>query len=172
MGKLAYNQSRNLVVLGAEPLLVGGCSGSSGTAQDDFTVSPVASFAATDALGRRLFAKTVGLGPARSSQLPVIGMATYRDAVSCVDSNTTFIPEDMKFPEYETFIIHNPDYVSQIRITANFAGNSISGSMDSFCNADNHARRVGNTFDGELGPVDVWGFPNRYRSDSRLPNGR
>ena len=23
-----------------------------------------------------------------------------------------------------------------------------------------------------LGPVDVYGFPNRLRSDSRLPNGR
>ncbi|MCA3443049.1 MAG: transferrin-binding protein-like solute binding protein [Rhodobacter sp.] len=150
MGKLAHNQSRNLVVLGAMALLVGGCSGSSGTPQDDFAVRPIASFAATDALSRQLFAETVGLNPTRSTQLPVTGTARYTGAVSYVDSNTTFIPKDMKFPEYETFIINNPDYVSRIRMTANFAGDSISGSMDSFRSADNEARRIGITFDGTI----------------------
>ena len=148
MGKLAHNQSRNLVVLGAVALLVGGCSGSSGTPQDDFAVRPSPSFAATDALSRQLFAETVGLNPTRSSQLPVTGTARYTGAVSYV---TGGIPDDLKFPEYETFIVNNPEYVSRIRMTANFAGDNISGSMDSFRNANNVPFRIGITFSGAIG---------------------
>ena len=151
MSKLVHSKRRTVVALGAMALLVGGCSGSSGTPQDDFAVRPTPSFAATDALSRQLFAETVGLNPTRSSQLPVTGTARYTGAVSYVDSNTTFIPKDMKFPEYETFIINNPDYVSRIRMTADFAGDSISGSMDSFRDSDNEPFRIGITFDGTIG---------------------
>jgi hypothetical protein len=147
MSKLVHSKRRTAVALGAMALLVGGCSGSSGTPQDDFAVRPSPSFAATDALSRQLFAETVGSDPTRSSQLPVTGTATYRGAVSYV---TGGIPDDLKFPEYETFIVNNPEYVSRMRMTADFAGDSISGSMDSFRRADNEARRIGITFDGAI----------------------
>jgi len=150
MSKLVHNHCRNLVVMGAVALLVGGCSGSSGTPQDEVAVRPIPSFEVTDALSRKLFASAVTMEATTRSRLPVTGTARYVGAASYVDSNTTFIPRDMKFPEYETFIISNPDYVSRVVMTANLAGNSVNGLMDSFRESDGDAGFINMTFTGNI----------------------
>jgi hypothetical protein len=132
MSKHAQNKRPAVVVFGAVALALAGCSGSSSDAQDEIVVRPTLSFASSDALNRRLFAEAVTASPTNTAQLPVVGTATYRGAVSYVDSNISNIPDDLKFPDYETFIINNPDYASRIRLTADFRSDTVDGSMSSF----------------------------------------
>ena len=148
MRKPALNKRPAVVVFGAFALALAGCSGSSNNAQDEIAVRPIRSFAVTNALSQQLFAEAVTLSPTNTAQLPVVGSATYRGAVSYVDGG---IPDDLEFPDYETFIVNNPDYVSEIRMTANFRDDSVSGSMDSFRDTDNNAYRIGITFTGAIG---------------------
>ena len=61
------------------------------------------------------------------------------------------IPDDLEFPEYETYIVNNPDYVSELRMTANFRDDSVSGSMGGFRDTDNGGYRIGVTFTGAIG---------------------
>jgi hypothetical protein len=148
MSKHAQNKHPAVVVFGAVALALAGCSGSSNDARDEIVVRPSASFAATNALSQQLFADAVTAGPTSTAQLPVVGTATYRGAASYVEGD---IPDDLEFPDYETFIVNNPDYVSELRMTADFGGDSVSGSMGGFRDADNGAYRRSITFTGEIG---------------------
>ena len=148
MRKPALNKRPAVVVFGAFALALAGCSGSSNNAQDEIAVRPIRSFAVTNALSQQLFAEAVTLSPTNTAQLPVVGSATYRGAVSYVDGG---IPDDLEFPDYETFIVNNPDYVSEIRMTANFRDDSVSGSMDSFRDNNNGGYRRSITFTGAIG---------------------
>jgi hypothetical protein len=150
MSKPVHRKRRNVVVLGAVALALAGCSGSDSDAQDEVAVRPIPSFAATNALSQRLFAEAVTLNPTLTTQLPVTGTATYRGAASYVDSNVSDIPDNLNFPERETFFVNNADYVSEIRMTADFGGDSVAGSMDSFRNSDNVPFRTGITFSGQI----------------------
>ena len=151
MSKQAQNKRPAVLVFGAVALALAGCSGSSDDPRDEIAVRLVPSFAATNALSQQLFAAAVTESPTRTAQLPLVGTATYRGAVSYLDSNVSDIPDDMKFPEYETFIVNNPDYVSQVQLRANFKDDSIAGTMDGFRTPDNQFRRIGITFTGEIG---------------------
>ncbi len=148
MRKPALNKRPAVVVFGAVALALAGCSGSSNDAQDEIVVRPSRSFAATNALSQQLFAEAVTLSPTNTAQLPLVGSATYRGAVSYVDGG---IPDDLEFPEYETYIVNNPDYVSELRMTANFRDDSVSGSMGGFRDTDNYGYRIDITFTGAIG---------------------
>jgi hypothetical protein len=150
MSKHAQNKRPAVLVFGAVALALAGCSGSSNDPRDEIAVRPIPTFAATNAVSQQLFAEAVTANPTNTAQLPVVGTATYRGAVSYVDSNVSDIPDDLKFPDYETFIVNNPDYVSEIRMTADFRGDSVAGSMDSFRNNNNVPFRTGITFSGEI----------------------
>jgi len=150
MRRLVHSRRRTVVTLGAIALLVGGCSGSSTDPRDEFAVRPIPSFAATDAVSRQLFAEASSMGPTLSASLPITGSARYTGAASWVDSNTSQVLQDGVFPGYETFLINNPDYVSRVQMTANFEGDTISGSMGSFRNANNQSFRIGITFSGQI----------------------
>jgi hypothetical protein len=150
MSKQAQNKRPAVVVFGAVALALAGCSGSSEDARDQIVVRPSPSFAATNALSQQLFAEAVTASPTITAQLPVTGTATYRGAATYVDSNTTSIPKDLKFPEYETFIVNNPDYVSQVLLVANFQGDSVTGTMGGFRTPDNRFQRIGITFTGSI----------------------
>ena len=151
MRKPALNKRPAVVVFGAVALALAGCSGSSDDPRDEIAVRVSPSFAATNALSQQLFAEAVTASPTNTAQLPVVGSATYRGAVSYVDSNTTAIPKDLTFPEYETFIVNNPDYVSQVRLLANFRDDSITGTMGSFRTPDEQFKRIDITFTGSIG---------------------
>ena len=148
MSKHAQNKHPAVVVFGAVALALAGCSGSSDDARDEIVVRPSPSFAATNALSQQLFAAAVTESPTNMAQLPLVGSATYRGAASYVEGD---IPDDLEFPDYETFIVNNPDYVSELRMTADFGGDSVSGSMGGFRDADNGAYRRSITFTGEIG---------------------
>jgi hypothetical protein len=150
MRRLVHSRRRTVVTLGAIALLVGGCSGSSTDPRDDFVVRPIPSFAATDAVSRQLFAEASSMGPTLRASLPTTGTARYTGDASWVDSNTSPVLQDGVFPEYEAFLVNNPDYVSRVQMTANFAGDTISGSMGSFRNANNEPFRIGITFSGQI----------------------
>ena len=148
MSKHAQNKRPAVVVFGAVVLALAGCSGSSNDAQDEIVVRPSRSFAATNALSQQLFAAAVTESPTNTAQLPLVGSATYRGAVSYVARD---IPDDLEFPDYETYIVNNPDYVSELRMTANFRDDSVSGSMGGFRDTDNGGYRIGITFTGAIG---------------------
>jgi hypothetical protein len=148
MSKHAQNKRPAVVVFGAVALALAGCSGSSNDPRDEIVVRPSRSFAATNALSQQLFADAVTVGPTNTAQLPVVGTATYRGAASYVDGG---IPDDLEFPEYETYIVNNPDYVSELGMTANFRDDSVSGSMGGFRDTDNEGYRIGITFTGAIG---------------------
>jgi len=151
MSKPVHRKRRYVVVLGAVALALAGCSGSDSDAQDEVAVRPSPSFAATNALSQRLFAEAVTLDPTLTTQLPVTGTATYRGAVSYVDSNVSDIPDDLKFPDYEAFIVNNADYVSEVRMMADFSNDSVSGSIDGFRDSSNRPYRRSLTFMGGIG---------------------
>jgi hypothetical protein len=148
MSKQAQNKRPAVLVFGAVVLALAGCSGSSEDARDEIVVRPSPSFAVTNALSQQLFAEAVTLSPTSTAQLPVVGTATYRGAASYVNGG---IPADLKFPDYETYIVNNPDYVSELRMTANFASDSVSGSMGGFRDTDNGGYRRSITFTGAIG---------------------
>ena len=150
MSKLVHKKRRNLVVFGAVALALAGCSESSSNPQDEIIVRPTWSFASSDAMSRELFAKAVTLPPTNTAQLPVTGTATFRGAVSYVDSNISDVPDDKKFPEYHTFIVNNPDYASRIRLTADFGSDSIEGSMSSFRTASDQEMFINATMSGVI----------------------
>jgi len=151
MSKHAQKKRPAVVVFGAVALALAGCSGSSDDPRDQIVVRPIPSFAATNAVSQQLFAEAVTANPTNTAQLPVVGTATYRGAVSYVDGNVSDIPDDLKFPDYETFIVNNPDYVSEVRMTADFRGDSVAGSMDSFRDPSNRGYRRSITFSGAIG---------------------
>jgi hypothetical protein len=148
MSKQAQNKRPAVLVFGAVALALAGCSGSSNDARDEIVIRPSRSFAATNAVSQQLFADAVTAGPTSTAQLPVVGTATYRGAASYVDGG---IPDDLEFPDYETYIVNNPDYVSELLMRANFASDSVSGSMGGFRDPDNNAYRRSITFTGTIG---------------------
>jgi hypothetical protein len=150
MSKPVHRKRRYVVVLSAVALALAGCSGSDSDAQDEVAVRPSPSFAATNALSQRLLAEAVTLDPVRAVDLPVTGTATYRGAVSYVDGNVSDIPDDLEFPDYETFIVNNADYVSEIRMSADFGDDSVDGSIGGFRNSNNVPFRIGLTFRGQI----------------------
>jgi hypothetical protein len=151
MSKQAQNKRPTVVVFGAFALALAGCSDSSSDPRDEIAIRPIPSFAATNALSQQLFAEAVTANPTSRSQLPVVGTATYRGAVSYVDSNISFVPKDQDFPEYETFLVNNPDYVSAVLMTADFASDSVSGSMNGLRNASEQFFRISIDFSGAIG---------------------
>jgi hypothetical protein len=150
MSKHAQNKRPAVVVFGAVALALAGCSGSSNDARDEIAVRPIPSFAVTNARSQQLFAQSVNMNTTSFARLPVTGTARYTGAASYVDSNTSEVLQDGTFPGYETFIVNNPDYVSQVRMTADFAGDSVSGSMDSFRDNNNKASFIDMTFGGQI----------------------
>jgi hypothetical protein len=151
MSKHAQNKRPAVVVFGVVALALAGCSDSSSDPRDEIAIRPIPSFAATNALSQQLFAEAVTANPTSISQLPVVGTATYRGAVSYVDSNTSFVPKDQNFPEYETFLVNNPDYVSAVLMTADFAGDTVSGSMNGLRDASEQFFRININFSGAIG---------------------
>ena len=150
MNMLLHKKCRTVVAFGAMALVVGGCSGSSSAARDEFAVRPIPSFAATDAVSKSLFERGAAMSPTLAAQLPTTGTATYTGAVAYVDSNTSFVPVDEGFSGYERYLVNNADYVSRIQMTANLAGDSVAGSMDGFRDSSNGGYRIGITFNGQI----------------------
>lgn len=173
MSKPAHLRGRVLALFTVFALVSAGCSGSSSDAQDEIAIRPTASFAVTNALSQQLFAEAVTLSPISAARLPVAGTATYRGAVSYVDSNLSDIPDDLTFPDYETFIINNPDYVSRIRLRANFGSDTIEGSLDSFRNTNNEPLFIDVDLTGQIGTSssDTAAFVGTLTGTNELQTG-
>jgi hypothetical protein len=144
-------------------LLVGGCSGSSDS-KDNFVIRPIPSFAATTELSQSLFQRHTGVDKTQLARLPDVGTATYLGAASYVTSSERLV--DKKYPEYEQIIISDPEYVSRVRLVADFATESVSGNLDSFRDSQNRPYRIDvNLVGGEIGKSD---FGNDAVFDGKL----
>ncbi|MCA3452418.1 MAG: hypothetical protein INF92_19065 [Rhodobacter sp.] len=155
MSKLVHRKCRTVVALGAMALLVGGCSGSS-ESKDNFVIRPIPSFAATNELSQSLFQKQTGVEKTQFARLPDVGTATYLGAASYVTSSERLV--DKKYPEYEQIIISDPEYVSRVRLVADFASDSVSGDLDSFRDSGNGSRRIDIKLEG--GTIGTSDFGN------------
>lgn len=139
MRRLVHSRRRTVVAFGAMALLVGACSGS-GESRDNFVIRPIPSFAATNQVSQSLFQKQTGLEKTQLARLPVSGNATYRGAAAYVTSRGDLV--DKKYPEYEQIIIGNPEYVSEVRLVADFANKSVTGNLDAFRDSANQGYRI------------------------------
>ena len=132
-------KSRRIAASIACVIGVGGCSGS-GPSKDDFVIRPIPSFAATNELSQSLFQKQFGVEKTLIGRLPVVGTATYLGAAAYVSSSEDLV--DKVYPEYEQTIIDNPEYVSRVRLVADFRGDSVTGNLDAFRDPQNRPYRI------------------------------
>ena len=112
---------RGLAIAALVPLALGACGSSSST---DRTVPPVeppptrASFDQVANQARSLFDEQVDIDYTPAANVPVSGTATYSGAAAYkTESN---IPPDLNYPDYENAILTNPEFVSEMKLTANF----------------------------------------------------
>lgn len=148
MSKRTHHKCRNAAVVGAFALAIGGCSGSSTESRDDVTVRPIPSFTATKTLGQALFAEQGELDATPIARLPVAGSATYNGAVGYRRDPG---PDDGTYPDYELQFVNDPEYVSRIRLLADFGGDAINGTLSGFRDSDNNPYRINATLDGTIG---------------------
>lgn len=128
---------RNVCIFGALTLTLGACSGSSSS---NVTLPPTrATFDQISAANRELFDTVIDLEATPVANMPVSGQATYTGVASY--KSDVSIPDDIGFPDYENLIVNEPEIVSQVRLTANFAGQTVGGTFSNFQSA-------------ELGPLD------------------
>jgi len=139
MVSAAYARRSNIAAFTACALAVAGCSGS-GASKDDFVIRPIPSFEATNQLSQSLFQQQTGVEKTQLARLPDVGTATYLGAAAYVTSSEALV--DKKYPEYEQTIINDPEYVSEVRLVADFASDSVSGNFYSFRDSENRAYRI------------------------------
>lgn len=173
MEKPAQTKRWNAIIFGAFALAMGACSDSSNTAQDEIAIKPFPSFTATNGESQRLFAEYVSVKPTAIAQLPVAGRATYSGAVSYVDSNFSDVPDDLPFPEYERFIIDNPDFVSRIGLVADFGADSVSGQIGGFRLPSNRTLFIDLEIEGTIGvsPDDTGAFVGTLTGENEVAPG-
>ena len=159
---------RGLAIAAVVPLALGACGSSSST---DRTVPPVeppptrASFDQVANQSRSLFDEQVDLDYTPAANVPVSGTATYSGAAAYkTESN---IPPDLNYPDYENAILTNPEFVSEMKLTADFGSSSISGVFNNF-----HSAAAG-PLDGGLriinGKIDGNGFSGDISGNVALP---
>jgi hypothetical protein len=147
----SYN-SRRIAAVIACVIGVGGCSGTSAS-KDDFVIRPSPSFAATNELSQSLFQQQFGVEKTQIARLPVVGSATYLGAAAYVPSTEDLV--DKEYPEYEQIIVDNPQYVSRVRLVADFSGDSVSGNLDGFRDSQNRPYRIDIKLEGgQIGTSD------------------
>jgi hypothetical protein len=139
MVNAGYYKSHRIAAFIACLIAAGGCSGS-GPSKDDFVIRPIPSFAATNELSQSLFQKQFGVEKTLIGRLPVVGTATYLGAAAYVSSSEDLV--DKVYPEYEQIIIDNPEYVSRVRLVADFRGDSVTGNLDAFRDPQNQPYRI------------------------------
>jgi hypothetical protein len=139
MVNAGYYKSHRIAAFIACLIAAGGCSGS-GPSKDDFVIRPIPSFAATNELSQSLFQKQFGVEKTLIGRLPVVGTATYLGAAAYVSSSEDLV--DKVYPEYEQTIIDNPEYVSRVRLVADFRGDSVTGNLDAFRDPQNRPYRI------------------------------
>ena len=154
---------RSLATAALVPLVLGACGSSSST---DRTVPPVeppptrASFDQVANQAKSLFDEQVDIDYTPAANVPVSGTATYLGAAAYkTDSN---IPPDLDYPDYENAILTNPEFVSEMKLTANFGSSSINGVFSNFHSAaagplDGGLRITNGTIDGGSFAGDVSG---------------
>ena len=127
---------RGLAIAALVPLALGACGSSSST---DRTVPPVeppptrASFDQVANKAKSLFDQQVDLDYTPAANVPVSGSATYSGAAAYKADSS--IPPDLDYPDYENAILTNPEFVSEVKLTANFGSSSINGVFSNFHSA-------------------------------------
>lgn len=154
---------RSLATAALVPLVLGACGSSSST---DRTVPPVeppptrASFDQVANQARSLFNEQVDIDYTPDANVPVSGSATYSGAAAYKADSS--IPPDLDYPDYQNAILTNPEFVSEVKLTANFGSSSISGVFSNFHSAtagplDGGLRISNGTIDGNGFSGDVSG---------------
>lgn len=161
MANLMSNEIRTTALVILFPFVLGACGSSSST---DPTVPPIepppsrASFEELASLGKSLFDEQVDLDYTPAPSMPVSGTATYSGAAAYKTDSS--IPLDLDYPDYETAILTNPEFVSDVELVANFGSASITGSFNNFNSAADgplngslrilNGTIVGNEFTGDI----------------------
>ena len=159
---------RSLATAALVPLVLGACGSSSST---DRTVPPVeppptrASFDQVANQAKSLFDAQVDLDYTPVANVPVSGTATYSGAAAYKADSS--IPPDLDYPDYQNAILTNPEFVSEMKLTANFESSSIGGVFSNF-----HSAAAG-PLDGGLrisnGTIDGNGFSGDISGNVGVP---
>ena len=80
-----------------------------------------------------MFDAQVDIDYTPAANVPVSGSATYSGAAAYKADSS--IPPDLGYPDYENAILTNPEFVSEVKLTANFGSSSISGVFSNFHSA-------------------------------------
>jgi hypothetical protein len=124
------------VIFSLLPLTLAACGSSSST---DPTVPPVtppptrASFSELSTLASKLFDEQDPLPVTPVANMPVSGTATYSGAAAYKSSAD--VDDTLNYPDYQRAILDNPAWVSDVKLTANFASDTVAGKFSNFQSA-------------------------------------
>jgi hypothetical protein len=140
------------IIFSLLPLTLAACGSSSST---DPTVPPVAppptraSFSELSTLASKLFDEQDPLPVTPVANMPVSGTATYSGAAAYKSSAD--VDDTLDYPDYQRAILDNPTWVSDVKMTANFASDTVAGKFSNFQSA------VSGPLNGEInfGYIDI-----------------
>ncbi len=118
------------------PLTLAACGSSSST---DPTVPPVtppptrASFSELSTLASTLFDEQDLLPVTPLASVPLSGTATYSGAAAY--KSAADVDDTLDYPDYQRAILDNPAWVSDVKMTANFASDTVAGKFSNFQSA-------------------------------------
>jgi hypothetical protein len=118
------------------PLTLAACGSSSST---DPTVPPVtppptrASFSELSTLASTLFEQQDPLSLTPVASIPLSGTATYSGAAAY--KSTDDVDDSLEYPDYQRAILDNPAWVSEVKLTADFASDKVAGKFSNFQSA-------------------------------------
>jgi hypothetical protein len=124
------------VVVSLLPLTLAACGSSSSTGP---TVPPVtppptrASFSELATLASTLFEQQDPLSLTPVASVPLSGTATYSGAAAYKSAGD--VDGSLGYPDYQRAILDNPAWVSDVKLTADFASDTVAGKFSNFQSA-------------------------------------
>lgn len=124
------------VLVSLLPLTLAACGSSSST---DPTVPPVAppptraSFSELSTLASTLFEQQDPLPLTPVASVPLSGTATYSGAAAYKLAED--VDDTLDYPDYQRAILDNPEWVSEVKLTADFASDTVAGKLSNFQSA-------------------------------------
>ena len=127
-----------VVIFSLLPLTLAACGSSSSTAPT-VTPPPVtppptrASFSELSTLAKTLFDEQDPIASTPVASIPVSGTATYSGAAAY--KSTDDVDGSLEYPDYQRAILDNPAWVSEVKLTADFASDTVAGKFSNFQSA-------------------------------------
>jgi hypothetical protein len=115
------------VVVSLLPLTLAACGSS------DTPPPTRASFSELSTLASTLFEQQDPLSLTPSASVPLSGTATYSGAAAYKSAEN--VDDTLGYPEYQRAILDNPEWVSDVKLTADFASDTVAGKFSNFQSA-------------------------------------